>query len=366
MAKAKLFQLLAALCVVVLVAAACSDDSADADGEVAPDGAEQVEIVQGSTLLAVQERGNLTCGVAGSAPGFSLAEEDGTVVGIDADYCRAVAAAVLGDANAVTFVAITEAERFDAVRAGQIDVLMRNTAWTQSRDAVVGVDFGPTIFYDGQQFMAREADGFSAGSTVEDIGDANVCTSAGTNQAAIIELAEDLGVSITVDTLEGFDSVTEQFISGDCDIITAGGSTLASSRAGQGPAGEGWVIFPSQPIGTAPLGPVYGQNDSQWADVINWTVYASFILGDQYGVTADNLESMETDGPPEVVRLLGGDGELQSEMGLSLDAFFNVVDQVGTYDEIFDRNLNPIGLEREGSLNASWLDGGLIYAPPAR
>ena len=402
MRNTKLFRLLAVLFAVSLFAAACgssdtgdagaadadtSDDAGDADDGDADDGdagdaddgdaddgdadagddTEEVDVVQGSTLAAVQDRGSLNCGVSGAAVAFSFTQADGTVEGIDADYCRAVAAAVLGDADAVTFVALTAAERFDAVNTGQVDVLMRNTTWTQSRDTEVGMDFGPTTYYDGQQLMAREADGFSGGSEVSDIGGATVCTNAGTTtETNITELTQTLGVDITLQTFEDFNIVTEQFIAGTCDIITTDGSGLVGRKAEQQPDGENWVIFPASPISKEPLGPTYGQNDSQWADVINWTVYATFILGDEYGVTSDNAAAMASDGPPEVVRLLGGEGELQSAMGLSADAFLNTITQVGTYDEIFNRNLNPVGLERAGSFNDSWLNGGLIYAPPAR
>ena len=384
----KLFRLLALLFAVTLFAAACGssdtgDGNADAGAETdagdddagdddagdddAGDDTEEVDVAQGGTLAAVQDRGTLNCGVSGAAVAFSFTQADGSVEGIDADYCRAVAAAVLGDANAVTFVALTAAERFDAVNTGQVDVLMRNTTWTQSRDTEVGMDFGPTTYYDGQQLMAREGDGFGAGSEVSDIDGATVCTNAGTTtETNITELTQTLGVNITLQTFEDFNIVTEQFIAGTCDIITTDGSGLVGRKAEQQPDGENWVIFPASPISKEPLGPTYAQNDSQWADVINWTVYATFILGDEYDVNSGNAEAMATDGPPEVVRLLGGEGELQSAMGLSADAFLNTITQVGTYDEIFNRNLNPVGLEREGSFNDSWLNGGLIYAPPAR
>ena len=337
----------------------------DTTAETTP---EEVEVTQGSGILAaVQARGTLNCGVSGAAVAFSVTEADGSVTGIDADYCRAVAAAVLGDATAVTFTALTAAERFTAVQTGDVDVLMRNSTWTQSRDTEVGMDFGPTTYYDGQQLMAREADGFSGSSEVSEIDGAVVCTNAGTTtETNITELAAQLGIAITLQTFEDYDQVVDAFLAGTCDVITTDGSGLVGRKAVQQPEGENWVIFPATPISKEPLGPVYAQNDSQWADVVNWTVYATFIA-DEIGFTSADVDSaLAGDFGPEASRLMGGEGELQTVMGLTPDAFYNVIGQVGNYQEIWDDNLTPVGLDRAGSANAQWSDGGLIYAPPAR
>jgi len=324
-------------------------------------------VVEGGLLTAVQDRGTLNCGVSGSAVAFSETQPDGTTTGIDADFCRAVAAVVLGDANAVNFVPLTASARFTAVQTGQVDVLMRNTTWTQSRDSDVGMDFGPTTYYDGQQLMARESDGFSGASTIADIEGATVCTNAGTTtEKNIAETAKVAGVNITLQTYEDYDIVLTNFLSGACNVITTDGSGLVGRKAKQQPAGENWVIFPSTPISKEPLGPTYGQNDSQWADAVNWTVYASIIF-DEQGVTSANAAAQAANpSSPEVGRLLGGDGELQTAMGLAPTAFLDMVTQVGNYDEIYTRNLGPVGLTRAGSSNARWTEGGLMFAPPAR
>ncbi len=342
-----------------------SDDGGSDDGD--SDDGDEVELTQGDGVLAaVQARGELNCGVSGAAVAFSTLDAEGNMVGFDADYCRAVAAAVLGDAEAVNFVELTAAERFTAVQTGDVDLLMRNTTWTQSRDTDVGMDFGPTTYYDGQQLMAREGDGFSNASGVADIDGAVVCTNAGTTtEQNISDAAAAAGISITLNTFEDFNIVTENFISGACDIITTDGSGLVGRKAEQQPDGEEWVIFPATPISKEPLGPTYGQNDSQWADVINWVVYAT-IIADEKGVTSGDVDDALANGDAEIVRLFGGEGELQSAMGLSADAFFQVISQVGNYDEIYARNLNPVGLTRDGSANAAWTAGGLIFAPPAR
>jgi general L-amino acid transport system substrate-binding protein len=343
---------------------ASADEPADA---TADEPADEVELTQdGGILEAVQARGTLNCGVSGAAVAFSFTQADGSVTGIDADYCRAVAAAVLGDANAVEFTALTAAERFTAVQTGDVDVLMRNSTWTQSRDTEVGMDFGPTTYYDGQQLMGRASDGFSAESEVAEIDGAIVCTNAGTTtETNISELAANLGINITLNTFEDFNQVTDAYLSGACDVITTDGSGLVGRKVEQQPADEEWVIFPATPISKEPLGPVYAQNDSQWADVVNWVVYAS-IIADEYGITSADIDAALAGDNAEMVRLLGGEGELQSTMGLSPDAFYNSLSQVGNYGEIFDRNLIPVGLSRDGSANASWTEGGLIYAPPAR
>ncbi len=404
--KSKLWRLLAVLFVFTLIAAACGDDddttaggddapaddgaaddaatddtaaddaaaddtAADdaADDSAADDGDDSVTLTQGGSVLdAVQDRGTLNCGVSGAAVAFSTLDPEGRMVGFDADYCRAVAAAVLGDAEAVNFVALTAAERFTAVQTGDVDVLMRNTTWTQSRDTDVGMDFGPTTYYDGQQLMARASDGFGPDSDVPDIAGAVVCTNAGTTtEKNISDAAAAAGIDITLNTFEDFDIVTENFISGACDVITTDGSGLVGRKAEQQPADQEWVIFPATPISKEPLGPTYGQNDSAWADAVNWTVYAT-VIADEMGISSANASTVvgNDDFDAEAQRLMGGEGEIQSLMGLAPDAFQQVILQVGNYDEIYARNLNPVGLSRDGSANARWTEGGLIYAPPAR
>jgi len=364
-----------ALAALALVAGACGgdDDAADAPADApaeapAEEPADEVEVTQdGGILAAVQARGVLNCGVSGAAVAFSYTDADGSMNGIDADYCRAVAAAVLGDADAVEFTSLTAAERFTAVQTGAVDVLMRNSTWTQSRDTEVGMDFGPTTYYDGQQLMARASDDFTGQSSVEEIDGAIVCTNAGTTtETNISELAAELGISITLNTFDDYDQVTDAFIAGTCDVITTDGSGLVGRKAVQEPEDQSWVIFPATPISKEPLGPVYAQNDSQWADVVNWTVYAT-LIADENGVTsADVDDALAGEFGAEMVRLLGGEGEKQTFMGLSADAFYNVISQVGNYQEIWDANLTPVGLDRTGSANALWTDGGLMYPPPAR
>ena len=367
-----------ALVALALMAAACGsgdgdDQEVDGDEPAATTEAEapstEVALVQdtGDLLATVQDRGTLNCGVSGSAVAFSETQPDGSTTGFDADYCRAVAAAILGDAGAVNFVPLTAAERFTALEAGDIDLLVRNTTWTQSRDTDLVLDFGPTTYYDGQQIMARVSDGFSGTSTVSDLDGATVCTNAGTTtEKNMADAANAAGIEITLSTFEDFDIVTENFIQGACDAVTTDGSALVGRKVKQ-EGDQEWAIFPPTPISKEPLGPVYPQNQSTFGDVVNWTVYA-MILADEKGITSENIDAMLGGGDldAEAIRLLGGEGELQTKMGLSADAFYNVISQVGNYDEVYERNLGPVGLSRDGSANARWTAGGLIYAPPAR
>lgn len=372
----KLRAILLPLVVLAMIATACTQDTSDttvAETTTDTEGVEAGAQTDGSTLQAVLDRGTLRCGVSGSAAGFSETQPDGSVTGFDADFCRAVAAAVLGDADAVEFVETTAAERFSVLSAGEIDVLMRNTTYTQTRDTTLGLDFGPTTYFDGQGLMGTAEDGFTAESTLADIGGAVLCTNAGTTtEKNITEGAAVFGVTIELRTVEQFPEAIEGLKAGDCDLVTTDASGLYGNRAQTIAAGEiaegDWVIFPPAPISKEPLGPVYRQNDSQWADIIDWTVFATFIA-DEKGVNSGNIDDVIADAEldPELGRLFGvGEDELQTGMGLPADAFYQVVKQVGNYDEIFVNNLDALKITRDGSFNLQWQDGGLIYAPPAR
>jgi len=367
--------------VLALVAAACGGDSGTEETTTTTEatggggGGEGGQATGDSTLDVVKNRGELICGVSGTAVGFSETQPDGSATGFDADYCRAVAAAVLGNADAVQFRALTAAERFEALKNNEIDVLIRNTTWTQSRDTDIGMQFVATTYYDGQQMMANPETlpGVTSASSFDAIDGARVCTNAGTTtEKNISEGARLNGATITLVTVETFPEAMEQFKAGACDIVTTDGSGLFGNRAAEANAGtpgaENWVIFPEAPISKEPLGPVVRQNDDQWMDVVQWTVFATFIA-DEQGVTSASIDGVvaeQTEG--ELARLFGtSSDELQTAMGLPNDAFYQVVKQVGNYGEIFQKNLTgPLNLQRTGSFNMQWLDGGLIYAPPAR
>lgn len=362
-------RLLGAVVAVVLLLGGCAsgDDARAADTAASAEPVPVQETQDVDLLEAVRSRGILNCGVNGAAVAFSETQPDGSTTGFDADYCRALAIAILGDAGAVDFVPLTSAERFAALQTGVIDVLVRNTTSTQSRDGDLAFDFAPVTFYDGQQLMGRASDGFSTASTVADIAGATVCATAGsTTEKNIADAADAVGVEFKLATFEDRDIITDSFINGVCDLMTTDGSGLVGRKAKQ-EGDQEWVIFPAAPFSKEPLAPVYLPNQSIFGDIVNWTIYATIIF-DEKGITSANVEDLLGSGEldAEAIRLLGGEGELQTKMGLEPDAFYQVVRQIGNYDEIYTRNLEPVGLQRAGTPNARWTEGGLIYAPPAR
>ncbi len=327
----------------------------------------QVPDAPAATLLRTLVTGTVKCGVGGSAPGFSVSQPDGSVTGFDADFCRAIAAAVVGDADAVEFETVAASQRFNAVRIGVVDVLIRTTTWTLSRDAALGqaVDFGPTIFYDGQKLMGRTA----VLGTAPEVGDVNglrlcdIPPIAGRASA----WAQAGGSSLTIVDVSSLNEAFEGLQAGLCDLVTTDGGNLAGNRSRlveDGTYGPGdLVIFPDAPFSREPLGPVYRQADTVWADIVNWVMFAT-IIADEKGINSSNIDSIEWDA--EIRRLFGVDSELGALLGLEADAFYQVIKQVGNYNEIYERNLGALGLTREGTPNALHTNGGLIYAPPAR
>ena len=327
----------------------------------APGGGSHSQILQ-----AVQDRGELVCGVNDAVPGFGFLESDGSFSVLEVDYFKAVAAAVLGDPDAVEYVPLTAEARLTAVQTGQVDVLIRNTTWTSSRDASSGLSFAHTSFYDGQGMMVRAADGFTS---VDDLADATVCTLQGTTTELNLEdrlpNSEALG-------FEDADTLQQAFIEERCDAWTSDKSQLASRRSAfpDAAGGPDSLVILEETFSKEPLGPVTIDNDSQWYDVVNWVVIGT-ILAEEAEVDSGNVAEMAANPPNvDVARLLGVpfEGGEVFEPGLGIDPDFmqDVLAAVGNYGEIYERNITPIGIEREGTLNALWTDGGLIFGPPTR
>ena len=280
------------------------------------------------------------------------------------DFCRALAAAVLGDANKVTYKQLTAADRFDALANGDIDVLIRNPTWTTTRDAAEGLTYATTTFYDGQGMMVRADSGLT---TVDDLATATICVLQGTttelNLAVRLPNATALG-------FESNDTLQTAFIEQACDGWTSDKSQLAGRRSAF-PAGSGGpeaLVILDETFSKEPLGPVTLQNDDQWSDIVNWVVIGT-IAAEELGVTSANVADMATN-PPNVgvSRLLGVsfEGGEVTDTGLEVDVTFmqDVLAAVGNYGEIYDANVTPIGIVREGTLNALWTNGGLIYSAP--
>jgi general L-amino acid transport system substrate-binding protein len=321
--------------------------------------------MESERLAAVKSRGNLICGVNSTVPGFGFIDANGQNVGFDVDFCRAIAAAIFGDPTKVEFRPLTAAERFTALQTNEIDVLIRNTTWTMSRDTELGADFGPTTFYDGQGMMVRQDSGFSS---LNDMNGATICVLAGTTtELNLADAFNTRGLEYEALVLDTSDATAAAYDEGRCDGLTSDKSQLAGLRTGlQNP--DDHIILP-ETMSKEPLGPVWAHGDQQWGDLVRWVVNAIFIA-EEKDITQANVEQTAASDPqdPEVRRLLGLEGEFGAKLGLDNDFVVNVIRAVGNYGEIYDRHLGPSGtnIPREGTLNAQWTDGGLIYAQPWR
>ena len=321
--------------------------------------------MESARLQAVKDSGVVRCGVNSSVPGFGFLNEQGEFVGFDSDFCRALAAAIFNDVNAVEFRPLTAAERFTALQTNEIDVLIRNTTWTISRDVELGTDFGPTTFYDGQGMMVPKDSGITS---LEDMAGATICVLAGTTtELNLSDAFSSRGLSYEPLVFATGDETRVAYDEGRCDGLTSYKSQLAGLRTGLSNPAE-HVILPVT-MSKEPLGPVWAQGDQQWGDVVRWVVNA-IIIAEEKGITSANVDQIVAGDPqdPEVRRLLGIEGEFGNLLGLSPDFVVNVIRAVGNYGEIYARHLGPEGtnIPREGSLNALWTQGGLIYAPPWR
>ncbi|QEW08063.1 amino acid ABC transporter substrate-binding protein [Nitrincola iocasae] len=318
--------------------------------------------VSADTLETVKERGAVQCGVSDGLPGFSATDSDGRWQGIDADFCRAVAAAVLGDAEKVNFVSLTATERFTALQSGEIDVLSRNTTWTLTRDASLGLNFAGVTYYDGQGFLVKKDLGVSSALELDG---ASVCISSGTTtELNLADYFRFKGMSYEPVLYDTADQTAQGFEAGRCDILTSDQSQLYALRL-QLSDPDGAMVLP-EVISKEPLGPVVRQGDDVWFNIVKWTLSAQ-LNAEELGVTSANAEEMKASDNPSIQRLLGTSGNMGELLQLSNDWAYNIVEQVGNYGEVFDRTVgtgSPLNIER--GLNALWSEGGLQYAPPVR
>ncbi|MGG5819570.1 amino acid ABC transporter substrate-binding protein [Falsiroseomonas sp. HW251] len=313
------------------------------------------------TLGAVRARGQLSCGVSTGVVGLSQPDARGEWRGLDADFCRAVAAAVLGDGAKVRFVPTTPQTRFTALQSGEVDLLSRNTTWSFARDVPIGLAFVGVIMHDGQGFITRRDLNLADARGLDG---ATICLQPGTTtELNLADWARSNNVRFTPVVIENFQEVTQAFFSGRCDAYTTDRSGLASIRAGQGPRANDYVILPDT-IGAEPLGPLVRKGDWRWFDIARWTLNA-LVAAEEHGVTAVNVEDRaRSDASPEVQRLLGRAGEFGRALGLDDAWAANAIRAVGNYGEVWQRNLAPIGLERGRDRLAR--DGGLMWSPPFR
>ena len=374
--RSRLWRLAALLLATGLLAASCSDDSDDGDGEEAAEG-EGGGGGGGSGLLGeVQERGELRCGVNEAVPGFGLVDEAGDYTGFDIEFCKAVAAAVLGDSEAVEYTSLDTETRFTALQAGDIDVLIRNTTFTSSRDGGENSRFLTTTFFDGQGMMVRADSGYSS---IADMNGTTICVLSGTTtELNLATAAAAAGIDYEALTYTDAEQIQEAFTAGQCQGWTSDKSQLAGVRSvfpdsAGGP--EALTIF-EEAFSKEPLGPVVLDGDDEWADAVNWAIIAT-IQAEEFGITQDNVEQMTSDDNPDILRFLGQpipDPEDETAepapfdpgLGLEPDFAVDVITQVGNYGEIYDRTVGADGLALERGPNAQWTDGGLLYAPPYR
>ena len=316
-----------------------------------------------SLLDDVGSRGSLRCGVNERLPGFGSVNDQGEFEGFDVDFCRAIAAAVLGDANAVEFRPLSAQERFTATQSGEVDVLVRNTTWTSSRDTEVGLNFAPITFYDGQGFMVRRDSGIES---VEGFEGQSICVQSGTTtELNLADVMGALGVQYTPVVFENADQLTAAYDDGQCVGWTTDKSGLASRLITLRNPDEHVILDAT--ISKEPLAPAVLQGDDQWFDAVTWIVLG-LIAAEEYGVTSENVDQMaEETQNPDVQRLLGVEANAVEQIGLPADGIRQAIAAVGNYGEIYNRNLGPdTQFDIPRGFNAQYYDGGLLYSPPFR
>ena len=317
-----------------------------------------------ATLDTVKQRGQLVCGVSTGFAGFSTPDSRGNFKGLDADYCRAVAAAIFGDASKVRFVALTAQNRFTALQSGEIDVLLRNSTQTLVRAASIGLRIGPVNFYDGQGFAVKRD---TKVDKVEGLNGATVCVAQGTtHEVTLGDYARAHNITWQPVVFERVDTMYQAFFSGRCDAMTQDASALAGAVATAAPNPADYMVL-SETISKEPLGPFTRNGDEAWSNFIAWVHYG-LIEAEELGVTAANADEQAKSGQnPATQRLLGTTGEFGQRFSLDNKWMLNAIKAVGNYGEIFDRNVgaaSPLKLSR--GINGLWSKGGLMYAIPYR
>jgi len=314
------------------------------------------------TLADVQKNGFVKCGVDGGLPGFSEVGSDGVYKGIDVDLCRAVAAATLGDAKKVKYVALNAKERLTALQSGEIDMLSRNTTWTQTRDTSLGLKFAGVNYYDGQGFMVNKKLGVKS---AKELDGASICLQTGTTtELNVADYFRTNKMKYKLVSYDTNDQVLKGYETGRCDVLTSDQSQLYGLRIKLAKPDES-IVLP-EVISKEPLGPVVRQGDDKWFNIVRWT-FNAMLTAEENGVTSKNVDAMLKTDNPDIKRLLGVEGEMGKNLGLAKDFAFQIVKQVGNYGESFEATVgmgSPLKIAR--GYNALWNQGGLQYAPPFR
>ncbi|MBR0651478.1 amino acid ABC transporter substrate-binding protein [Roseomonas terrae] len=313
------------------------------------------------TVAAIRARGHLICGVAVNAPGFALPDSRGEFRGLDVDTCRAVAAAILGDATKVRFVPNTTVQRFPMLQSGEIDILVRNTTWSMARETQLGLAFAGINFYDGQGFMVRRSSNITSARQLDG---ASICVQPGTTtELNLTDYFRTNNMRFTPVVIEQAEEIRAAFVAGRCDAYTNDASSLASFRATRTTDANDFVLLP-EIISKEPLGPAVRKGDWRFFDIVRWALFAQ-IAAEELNLNTGNVEeTARTTNNPDIQRFVGRTGDLGRSMGLDNDWAVRIIRQVGNYGEMYERNITPIGIPR--GVNNLWSRGGLHYAPPIR
>lgn len=317
--------------------------------------------IAGPTLDAIKGRDKLICAANGNRAGFSALDSQGQWKGMDVDICRALAAAVVGDANKIEFLKTTTQTRFTVLQTGEVDITAANATWTLTRDVKLGVDFVTPTFYDGQGFMVSRKLGVKS---IKEMNDATVCVLPGsTSEKVAADVARANNITFKMVVIENQKELNTAFFSGRCDAHVQTTSGLAANRSAAASNPDDYIILPGV-HGKDPMGPVVRQGDAQWRDIVNWTVFALFEA-EEKDVTSKNVDDMLKSDDDAIQRLLGVKGDLGKDLGLDAQWVYRIIKQVGNYGEIFERNVgkaSPMKMDR--GLNDLWTRGGLLYSPP--
>jgi general L-amino acid transport system substrate-binding protein len=313
-----------------------------------------------ATLDAVKGRGQVLCGTAGTVPGFSLPDSQGVMKGLDADTCRAVTVAALGEVSTVKFVPTTTQNRFTALQSGEVDMLSRSTTWTLGREGNLGLEFAWVNYYDGTGFLVKKSAGVKAATELDG---ATICVQPGTStELAINDFYRLNKMKFTPILIAGQNEIEGAFISGRCDAYSTDASALATFRFSQGPKADDLTLLPDI-ISKEPLGVMVRKGDDKWFDLVRWT-FIAMISAEEKGISSKNIDTFMTSTDPDIRRLLGLEGDMGKALGLDNKWAYNVVKQVGNFGEMWDRSITPMGVPR--GINNIWSKGGLQYAPPIR
>ena len=314
------------------------------------------------TLKTVKDRGTLNCGANGTLAGFGLPDAQGKWTGLDVDVCRAIAAALFNDASKVKFVPLSAKDRFTALQSGEVDVLVRNTTWTSSRDSSLGLSFTGVDYYDGQGFMVRKA--LKVNSALE-LNGASICVQQGTTtELNLADFFRAHNMQLKSVTFATANEAVKSYDAGRCDAYTTDASGLYSERLRLANSND-HIILP-EIISKEPLGPVVRQGDDQWFTVVKWTLFA-MMNAEELGITSKNIDEMLKSTNPDVKRFVGTEGNYGEQLGLTKDWAVRIVKLVGNYGEVFEANVgqgSPLKIDR--GLNKMWNKGGVQYAPPIR